>query len=63
VILAQGLHLLSMRIPFMQDILRVEPVHITEWVQVLLLALPLLLVMEIFKRVWNKTQSANSVRV
>jgi magnesium-transporting ATPase (P-type) len=49
VLLAQGLHILSMNLPFMQHILRVEPITPFEWLQVCVLALPLLIVMEIYK--------------
>jgi len=51
VLLAQGVHILSMQIPFMQRILRVEPVPFSEWLLVLLLAFSLLLLMEAFKYV------------
>jgi magnesium-transporting ATPase (P-type) len=54
VILAQGLHLLSMYLPFMQNILRIQPVSNAEYLTVLLLALPLLLIMELFKLVWKR---------
>jgi magnesium-transporting ATPase (P-type) len=56
VIAAQGIHILSMQIPFMQNILRVEPITLNEWVQVLILAIPMLLVMEVFKFI-NKKQN------
>jgi magnesium-transporting ATPase (P-type) len=49
VVLAQGIHVLSMQIPFMQDILRIEPIHLNEWLFVLGLATPIVLVMEVFK--------------
>jgi magnesium-transporting ATPase (P-type) len=51
VLLAQGIHILSMQLPFMQNILRVEPVHLSEWLIALSMALTLLVVMEVFKRV------------
>jgi len=51
VLAAQGIHILSMHIPVMQQILRIEPVTPAEWVYVLTLAVPMLLVMEIFKAV------------
>ena len=51
VLLAQGIHILSMQLPFMQNILRVEPVHLSEWLIALSMALSLLAVMEVFKRV------------
>lgn len=49
VLLAQGIHILSMQIPFMQDILRIEPITVTEWLYVLALAIPMIISMEIFK--------------
>ncbi len=54
VLAAQALHIISMQIPFMQNILRIEPITFFEWSQVLLLAIPVLAVMEIFKWVSNK---------
>lgn len=50
ILIAQGIHILSMHLPFMQQILRVEPITLIEWLQVFVLALPILLVMEIFKK-------------
>jgi magnesium-transporting ATPase (P-type) len=49
VIAAQGIHILSMQIPFMQNILRIEPITVNEWFYILVLAVPILLVMEVFK--------------
>lgn len=49
VLAAQGIHILSMQIPFMQKILRIEPVTYGEWGMILLLAIPVILVMELFK--------------
>lgn len=49
IILAQGLHILSMHIPFMQKLLGVEPVSFGEWFVTLLMALSILGVMEVFK--------------
>jgi magnesium-transporting ATPase (P-type) len=51
VLVAQGIHILSMHIPFMQNVLRVEPITFIEWAEVLVPAIPLLLVMEIFKKI------------
>lgn len=51
VLAAQGIHILSMHIPFMQDILRIQPISLQEWLLVLGLALPVLLIMELFKLV------------
>ncbi len=49
VMAAQGIHILSMQIPFMQNILRIEPVTFNEWLYILVLATPMILAMEIFK--------------
>lgn len=49
VIAAQGLHVLSMQLPVMQRTLKIEPVTLMEWGYILLLAIPILLVMEVYK--------------
>ncbi len=51
VMLAQGIHIAAMHIPFMQTLLRIEPITFLEWVEILILAVPLLIVMEIFKQI------------
>lgn len=56
VIIAQGLHIISMHIPLMQHILKIEPITIQEWASILILAIPILLGMEIFKWINKKTQ-------
>jgi len=40
-----------MQIPFMQNMLRIEPVTFYEWLYILALAVPMILVMEVFKLV------------
>jgi magnesium-transporting ATPase (P-type) len=57
VLVAQGIHILSMHVPFMQNVLRVKPITFIEWAEVLILAIPLLLVMEIFKIIRWKTKN------
>ncbi len=49
VVIAQGIHILSMRLPFMQSILGVETVTLSQWFIALGLALTVLFAMEIFK--------------
>jgi potassium/sodium efflux P-type ATPase len=61
VIAAQGIHILSMQIPFMQNILRVEPITLTEWAQVLTLAIPIIIVMEIFKFINKRKQNGEVI--
>jgi magnesium-transporting ATPase (P-type) len=46
---AQGIHVLSMQIPFMQETLRIEPISLTEWLMVLAFGVPIFLGMEVFK--------------
>ena len=50
VLAAHGLHILALHLPFMQAALRTEPISLARWGMLLLLSLPLLLVMEIYKR-------------
>lgn len=54
ILAAQGIHILSMQLSFMQDILRIEPITFNEWLIILTLAVPMILVMEVFK-LFNKT--------
>ena len=54
VLIAQGIHILSMQIPFMQEILRIEPITFNEWLYILALAIPMILAMEAFKYVRSK---------
>lgn len=49
ILAAQGIHVLSMHLPFMQKILRIEPITFEEWLSILVLAIPLIVAMEIFK--------------
>ncbi len=49
VLAAQGIHILCMQIPFFQNILRIEPITFREWLYILAFAVPILLVMEVFK--------------
>ena len=53
VLLAQGIHILSMQIPFMQQILGVEKISFDQWILVAILAIPIILVMEIYKMIKN----------
>jgi magnesium-transporting ATPase (P-type) len=57
ILVAQGIHIASMQLPFMQKILKTEPITLDEWFAVLLLAFPLLIFMELYKiivRKWGK---------
>jgi magnesium-transporting ATPase (P-type) len=56
VLAAQGIHILSMQIPFMQSVLRIEPITFTEWAYILALAVPIFLGMEIFKLFYRNLQ-------
>jgi hypothetical protein len=50
VIGAQGLHVAAMYLPGIRDVLDVEPIAFQDWLPVALIALSLLLVIEIYKR-------------
>lgn len=54
VLAAQAFHITSMYIPFMQGILRIEPITLSEWLTVLTLAFPIILAMELFKLINNR---------
>ena len=54
ILTAQLIHIASMQLPFMQNILRTEPISIIEWAEVLIFAIPMILVMEVFKWINRK---------
>jgi len=56
VILAQGVHILSMHIPFMQSLLNVQPVSLKMWGILLLIAVMLIAVLEVEKVIRAKLQ-------
>ncbi|MDD3149641.1 MAG: HAD-IC family P-type ATPase [Candidatus Gastranaerophilales bacterium] len=51
VLMAQGIHILSMQIPLMQNVLKVKPVEPVTWIILLVISSILLFIMEIFKKV------------
>lgn len=50
VIIAQGIHIISMQIPAMQNVLKIEPVEPTTWLIMFALSALLLIIMELFKK-------------
>lgn len=54
IVIAQGVHILSMYIPFMQSLLNIHPVSFEMWMILLLVALFLIVVMEIEKVIRNR---------
>jgi magnesium-transporting ATPase (P-type) len=56
VIGAQTIHQVAMHIPILQNVLGLEPVGLKECVMLLLVAFLVVIVMEIFKIVWAKTE-------
>ncbi|MDX5478615.1 MAG: cation transporting ATPase C-terminal domain-containing protein, partial [Cyclobacteriaceae bacterium] len=54
IIAAQAIHIISMQIPLMQRVLRIEPISFNEWLQILLLAVPIMIVMELYKFLKNR---------
>jgi len=51
VILMQGLHIFSMHIPFMQELLSISPVSFQSWFSFFIIAGTVIVVMEIFKKI------------
>ncbi len=51
---ALGIHVLSTYVPFMQKLLRVQPLQFAQWAYPLVLALAVLVLMEIYK--WQKAR-------
>jgi len=49
VLAAHGIHILALHLPLLQVVLRTEPISLAQWGVLLLLALPLLVVMELYK--------------
>ncbi|HSQ93205.1 MAG TPA: cation-translocating P-type ATPase C-terminal domain-containing protein, partial [Methanoregula sp.] len=49
IIAAQGIHILSMYNPVMQDLLQIGPVSVAQWASLLAISLLILVVMELFK--------------
>jgi len=53
-LLAQLIHISAMYLPWISDILRIEPVSLSQWSELLLLAFSVLVVMEIHKYIRNR---------
>lgn len=49
ILAAQGIHILSMQLPFMRNILQMDTVRFDEWLYIMALALPMLFSLELFK--------------
>lgn len=60
VLAAQGIHMLVMHVPFMQNVLQVKPISIFEWLAVFGLASTVLVAMELFKLVRRKSDFAQA---
>lgn len=61
VIAAQSFHILSMHIPFMQELLHIKPVSLTMWLTLLAIALVLIVVMEVEKLIFPKKVRLNAL--
>jgi len=59
VLLAQGIHLLAMHVPFMQRVLEVAPVSAWEWAVPFVMASIIIVAMELFK--WNRRATFKGV--
>ncbi|WOX54948.1 HAD-IC family P-type ATPase [Methanoculleus sp. UBA312] len=51
VIAAQGVHIAALYVPFLQEVLHLQPVSLVEWLSLLALASLVVVVMEVFKAV------------
>ncbi len=60
IVIAQGIHILSMHLPFMQKLLDIQPVSMKEWFELLITASLILVVMEVYKWLNNRKRSASS---
>lgn len=49
IIVAQLIHVISMNIPLMQEVLDIEPIGLQEWIYTLCFAVSIIVVMELFK--------------
>jgi magnesium-transporting ATPase (P-type) len=49
IVVAQGVHILAMHIPFIANMLQIHPISFQDWLHLLGLASVILLVMEIYK--------------
>ena len=54
ILAAQGIHILAMHIPFMQELLSLDPVSGVEWIRLFLTATLILVAMERFKLFYRK---------
>lgn len=54
IIAAQGVHILAMQIPVMQNLLQIAPVNISDWGKLFATAILILIVMEIYKLVRHR---------
>lgn len=55
ILIAQGIHIASLHIPVMQNLLSLQPVTLSEWWKLLLTASIILVVMELFKLTFSKS--------
>jgi len=60
VLVAQAIHIISMNIPIMQEILDIQPVKISEWFYLLLFSVSILIIMELFKFSRRKHQKSDT---
>jgi magnesium-transporting ATPase (P-type) len=61
ILVAQGIHIASMHIPFMQELLGIQPVQMEDWFKLLLTASLILVVMELFKWIYARRRKRISV--
>lgn len=57
VVMMQGLHIFAMHIPFMHELLNINPVSFETWLIFFIIAGSIIIVMEIFKRIKSASEN------
>ncbi|WP_081212130.1 cation-translocating P-type ATPase [Salegentibacter sediminis] len=60
ILTAQGIHILALHLPFMQDLLSLDPVSGAEWIKLFFTATLILVAMEIFKLFYRKRKNKSN---
>ena len=61
ILAAQGIHVLAMQIPFMQQLLSLEPVNFSDWAKLLGTAALIIVAMEIFKGLYARKKPPSNI--
>jgi magnesium-transporting ATPase (P-type) len=60
ILVAQGVHLLAMHLPFTQELLSLNSVPLLDWVKLFFTASIIVLTMEVFKWVYRKNNASRN---